>query len=69
MITRNTPMQQSFINTLFDQAIELRTVFFELERKCDAKIAAQNIVMLSFDDVAMKDLRYLHMTPPPIQEW
>ena len=63
VITRDTPVQQSFINMLFDQAIEMRSGFFELDNECDAKIASKDIVMLSFDDTAIKYLRRPNITP------
>ena len=63
VITRDTPMQQSFINVLFDEAIEFRAGLWEFGRECDAKIAAKNIVLLSFDDEAMKDFDRPYLTP------
>lgn len=63
VITRDSPLQQGVINALFDQAIEFRTGLLEWGRACDAKIAAKKVVMLSFDDEAIKDLRYPHITP------
>lgn len=63
VLTRDTQMQQSLINMLFDQAIELRADFLEWDRECDAKIAAEDIVILSFDDDAVKDFGRLYITP------
>lgn len=63
VLTRDTPVQQSFINMLFDQAIEWRTGLGEFGRDCDAKIAAKDIVILSFNDSDMNDFRYPTITP------
>lgn len=63
VLTRDTPMQQSFINMLFDQAIEWRTGLGKFGRECDAEIAAKDVTVLSFDDSDMKSWRYPTMTP------
>ena len=63
VLTRNTPVQQSLINMLFDEVIELRTGLFELGRKSDAEIAAEDVIILSFDDSNMKAWRYPTLTP------
>ncbi len=63
MLTRDTPVQQSFINMLFDQAIELRTGLGKFGSECDAEIAAKDVVILSFNDSDMKSWRYPTMTP------
>lgn len=63
VLTRDTPVQQSLINALFDQAIEWRTGLLKFGRECDAEIAAKDIVILSFNDTDMKEWRYPIMTP------
>ena len=63
VLTRDTQLQQSPINMFFDKAIELRADFLEWDRECDAKIAAEDIVILSFDDDAVKDLGRPYITP------
>lgn len=63
VLTRDTPVQQSFINTLFDQAIELRTGLLRCGSECDAEIAAKDVVILSFNDTDMSEWRYPTMTP------
>ena len=70
--TRDNPVQQSFINMLFDKAIVARSggsgassIFniVEIGHESDAKIASKNIIMLSLNDEAIKDLRRPNMTP------
>ena len=63
VLTRDTPMQQSFINMLFDQAIEWRTGLGKFGSECDAEIAAKDVVILSFKDSDMESWRYPTMTP------
>ena len=63
VLTRDNPVQQSLINMLFDEVIEWRTGLFEFGRKSDAEIAAEDVVILSFDDSDMKSWRYPTLTP------
>ena len=63
VITRDTSVQQSFINALFDPVIEWRASLLKFGRKSDTEIAAKDVVILSFSDADMKALRYPTMTP------
>lgn len=68
VITRDTPVQQPFINMLFDTVIEYRSGFWFFDKfveldESDAKIASKNVVILSFDDDAIKYLRRPNITP------
>ena len=64
VLTRDTPLQQPFINALFDAAIEYRSDPFLSSNlkifgisECDAKNVSPNIVLLTFDDKANEYLR------------